>query len=161
MKNKLLIIVASIILISLRLSAQNSSEIIFASSFYKTASGAIGPSHVVASNTYRIKIKGFEDIVIDSIIIGQRKIVCEPVTLQSQNNIIDFTLSIAIHQNKGIWYTGRIMPNDGATYRCEVQALPNNKPRTESALIIYGHNGQSSFKLIKEKFDQEHSQYNK
>lgn len=162
MNNKFIFIFAFMILNASGLKAQDSSEIIFASSFYRTASGAIGPRHITATTTYRIKIKNVEELKIDSIIVGHKKIICKGITILSQDDIIDFTAVIATHQNRGLWYTSSIMVNETTAYSCEVQAVhKDNSAKAKPAVVIYGQKGHLSYKLEKDKFDQEHSQYNK
>ena len=162
MKTKFIFVFAVIIMGAPGLKAQDSSEIIFASSFYQTASGAIGPQHITATTTYRIKIKNVEELKIDSIIVGHKKIICKGITIPKQDDTIDFTIVIATHQNKSIWYTSRVIVNDTTTYSYEAQLLnKDNSAKANPAVVVYGQKGHSSYKLVKDKFDQKHSQYNK
>lgn len=160
MNANLTCIFALIILNAPGLRAQQSSEVIFASSFYKTASGAIGPQHVTATTTYQIKIKQFEDLKIDSIAVGNQMLIGNGIFIPIQGHTIDITARIAIHQSSSIWYTAVIMAND-ITYSCDVQTRKDNSDKAYPAIIVYGKQGQLSCELVKDKFDQEYSQYNK
>lgn len=144
------------------LNAQDSPQISFASSFYKTASGAIGPQHIVASDNYRIKIEGIERMVVDSMLIRGQKIICGDLILHAENGLIDLDVRVAIHQKEKVWYTGKIMSNENITHSCHVGSRSQrNDLSTQPALIIFGHHEKTAYKLIKNKFDQQHSQFNK
>lgn len=159
-----LVTLTGIAVASTALSAQASPEIAFVSSFYQTASGAIGPQQIIATQTYRIKLDGVDEIIIDRIIAGRRESVCEPVTLSGHNHIVDFSLSIAIQQKRGggVSYIADIIIADDKVSSCTVKDLEGSSQLdVDPAMVIYGHDNHSSYDLTRDNFDQSTSQYNK
>lgn len=157
-------ILASLVFVVGAANAHASPEITFANSFYKTSSGAIGPHRIIATQTYRVQVGGVREIIIDRIISGRREFSCEPVRLKADSGKINLTISAAIQQklHGGVTYIAVMKTDDNETYTCEARELPENSSQpVEPAMIIFAQEYHSSFKLIKDEFDQEHSQYNK
>lgn len=142
------------------LDAQDPAQITFVSSHYRTASGAIGPSGVLAKQTYQIRIEGIDTIIVDRIVAGRRSISCSPALMQADDGNLQFSVSISLrYANRS---TGKIAVGDQDISQCRIRELGrSDRDSSQRALVIFAHNDRTSFTLTRDSFDSERSQHNK
>lgn len=140
--------------------AQEPPKITYAASHYKTASGAIGPSGVIASQTYRIVVEGVEEMAIDRIVAGRRVLDCVAVATAGNGKKIELSVVISMFQTAES--TAKIMSNDRRVGYCTVEDPGRyGSDRAKAALVMKLRSARVSYRVVRMSFDSETSQYNK
>jgi hypothetical protein len=139
-----------------------SPSISFASSFYKTASGAIGPYGIVATSNFDLELYSTRTIILDSAIIRGFKVWGDGIIIPTnKEGHIEFSIRVITHQKDSVWYNGE-MEHKGITVAARV-AKSSSHPNLQvhPAVVLYLRTSNSSYVIVKETFDREQSQYNK
>lgn len=160
MFSKIIIATVVMVLTALSLGAHDSPQITFASSHYRTASGAIGPSGVLAEQTYQIRIEEIDTIIVDQINAGHRSISCSPALIRADDKKIQFSVSISLrYANRS---SGKITVDNRDVSQCRIREIGrSDKDSSEPDIVILAHNDRTSFALTRDSFDSESSQYNR
>ena len=138
-----------------------SPSIAYATSSYKTSAGAIGPSGIISTSVYGIKLKSSKTILLDSAVINGLKIVGDGIIIPTnKSGTIAFTISISTHQQETVWFSGALGFQD-MSVGVNVYKASTDYDKINPAIVLYLRNSNARYKIIKEKFDQTHSQYNK
>ncbi len=139
-----------------------SPTITFASSYYKTTAGAIGPTGIIATTTYNVKLNSPKTVILDHAVISGLSLLGDGIIIPTnKEETIEFQVRITTHQKDTVWYNGQI-EFQGMVVPANVAKVPGtDQIKDAPALVLYLRSTGLNHILIKEKFDQESSQYNK
>jgi hypothetical protein len=139
-----------------------SPAITYASSFYKTAAGAIGPTGIVATTTYDLKIDSHKTIILDSAIISGLTVIGDGIILPTnKEGTIEFRIFVAKHQKDTVWYNGEL-EFQGITVSANVRPLSKViEDKDYPDVVLYLRTSEVNHVIVKQTFDQMHNQYNK
>ncbi|MEQ8555311.1 MAG: hypothetical protein RIC06_12150 [Cyclobacteriaceae bacterium] len=142
------------------LALAQSESIEFASSRYKTSSGAIGPHGVVATHSFDLHVKTkntliLEGIVISGYYINGMNMLLPPVL----DDLLKLKLVITIHQKSSVWYNAQLSHGD-ITVPLDVVRKEQYLDSDPAIILKVTSKGQEHW-IIKDDFDSSSSSYNK
>ncbi len=151
---------ALIVFISCELAFAQSESIEFASSRYKTSSGAIGPHGVVATYSFDLHVKTKNTLILEGIVISGyhingRDMLLPPVL----DDLLKLKLVITIHQKSSVWYNAQLSLDD-VTVPLEVVRKEQYMDSDPAIILKVTSKGQEHW-IIKDEFDSSSSSYNK
>ena len=131
-------------------------------SFYKTTSGAIGPSGIISTTTYDITLESPKTLILDSALIAGVKVYGDGIIIPTNRSLsTNFLIRIYTHQKGAIWYNGEIILQ-GVTVSAKVEQRSNyDSVGLTPKIIMYLKTSDNSYRITKQDFDKEQSQYNK
>jgi hypothetical protein len=139
-----------------------SPAITYASSFYKTTAGAIGPHGVVATTSFELKLASHKTIILESVVIAGLAIDGDGIIIPTnKEGTISFRIIIYTHQKDSVWYNGEL-EFEGIRVSSNAQGVSNTyQNKKDPAVILYLRSNKTNYVVVKNEFDQEESQYNK
>ena len=156
-----IVVILLFIFVSGTSSRAQSPSITYASSYYRTTAGAIGPNGIVATTTFDLKINSPYTIILDSAIISGLKVIGDGIIIPTnKQGTIEFRILITTHQKNAVWYNGEL-EFEGITVSANVHGSRIDKDKDYPAIVLYIRSNKSAQRIIKQQFDQEQSQYNK
>jgi len=159
---KVLVIILLLIYVSSSASKAQLPSITNVSSFYQTTAGAIGPNGIIATTTLDLKINSYKTIILDSAVISGLRVIGDGIIIPTnQEGTIELQIRISHHQKDTVWYNGELefqaISVPANVYKVAKFYQNNDYP----AIVLFLRSGGSKYTVVKNKFDQEHSQYNK
>ena len=144
------------------LNNAQSPAITYASSFYKTTAGAIGPHGIVATTTYELKLASQKTIILESAVIAGLAIDGDGIIIPTnKEGTISFRIIIYIHRKDSIWYNGEL-EFEGIWVSANVQQASNTyQNKKNPAVILFLKSDKTNYAVVKNRFDLEERQYNK
>ncbi len=160
--HKTLIVILLLVFASCNDCKAQPPTITFASSYYKTTAGAIGPTGIISTTTYDLKLNSPKTVMLDHAVISGLSVMGDGILIPTnKEGTIDFRIRITTHQKDTVWYNGEI-EFQGMVVPANVVKVPRtDQIKDSSAVVLYLRSGGSNYIVIREKFDQERSQYNK
>ena len=156
-----IVVILLFIFVSVTSSRAQPPFITYASSFYRTTAGAIGPNGIVATTTLDLKINSLYTIILDSAIISGLTVIGDGIIIPTnKQGTIEFRILITTHQKNAVWYNGEL-EFEGITVSANVRRSRLDKDKDYPAIVLYIRSNKSAKRIIKQRFDQEQSQYNK
>ena len=120
-------------------------KISYASSCYKTTAGAIGPSGVVNTTTFELKIENSKTIILDSLVLGGFSLQSDGVLIPAdKEGLIEIRLVVFTHQKDSVWHNGRLTVND-----ISVDYSVNKVSRGDYLIRLYGRSSGKKLLLRK------------
>ncbi|MGI9543978.1 MAG: hypothetical protein ACR2MX_12040 [Cyclobacteriaceae bacterium] len=160
--HKVLVIILLLIFGSSLVGEAQSPSITYVSSFYKTTAGAIGPSGIIATTTYDLKINSHKTIILDDAVISGLRIMGDGILIPtSKEGTIEFQIRVFHHQKDTVWYNGELKFQGISVPTKTYEASESYQNKEYPAVVLFLRSGGSKHTVVKERFDQEHSQYNK
>ena len=137
-------------------------SITFASSFYKTTAGAIGPHGIVATTTYELTIASQKTIILDRAVIAGITVQGEGIIIPTNKEAtISFRILITTLQKDSVWYNGEL-EFEGVRVALPVARAPVfNQLDDLPVVLLYLRSSKTDYVIAKEQFDMEQTQYNK
>tara|TARA_Y100001972_G_scaffold124727_1_gene174519 strand:- start:69 stop:542 length:474 start_codon:yes stop_codon:yes gene_type:complete len=142
------------------LAFAQTESIEFASSRYKTSSGAIGPLGVVATHSFDLHVKAENTLILEGIIISGyyingRDILLPPVL----DGLLKLKLVITIHQKSTVWYNAQLTLND-ITVPLDVVRKEQHQDSDPAVILKVKSKGTQRW-IVKDEFDSHSSSFNK
>ena len=136
--------------------------ITYASTFYKSAAGAIGPHVIVATTTYDITIASNKTIILNRAIIAGLTVRGDGIIIPTnKEGNISFRIVVTTHQKDSVWYNGEL-EFEGIRASAPVAKAPAvNQEDDNLVMVLYLRSNKTDYVIGKEQFDQEEAQYNK
>jgi len=153
-------LVVIVYFISSELIFAQAESIEFASSGYRTSSGAIGPQGVVATHSFDIHVQANYTLILDEIIIAGyhisgRDMLLPPVL----EDLLKLKLVVTIHQKYRVWYNARLTWNDISVPLDVVRKEQYLK--SDPAVILKVSIQGEQHTIVKDVFDSSSGSYNK
>ncbi len=150
----------AIIFFSCGTSFAQSESIEFASSRYRTSSGAIGPHGVVATHSFDLHIKTENSLILQGIIISGYHIFGHDMLLPPVlDDLLKLKLVVTIHQKDTVWYNAQLTLND-ITVPLDVVRKETHREKDPAILLKVRSKGKQRL-YVKEGFDSSSSSFNK
>ncbi|MDH3708769.1 MAG: hypothetical protein OER04_02715 [Cyclobacteriaceae bacterium] len=160
--HKPLIVILLLISTSFNDCKAQSPTITFASSYYKTTAGAIGPTGIISTTTYDLKLNSPKTIMLDHAVISGLRLLGDGIIIPTnKEGTIEFRVRITTHQKDTVWYNGEIEFQGIVVPANVLKILRTDQIKDAPAMVLYLRSAGLNHIVIKEKFDQEQSQYNK
>ena len=139
-----------------------SPDLIYASSSYKTSAGAIGPTGIVATTIYDLKIDSHKTIILDSAVISGLTVIGDGIIIPTnKEGTIEFRILVAKHQKQTVWYNGEL-EFQGISVSANVHPrFEFDKNKDYPAVVLYLRTSETNHVIVKQDFDQRNNQYNK
>ena len=136
--------------------------ITYASSFYKTTAGAIGPHGIVATTTYDITIASKQTIILNRAIIAGLTVHGDGIIIPTnKEGNISFRIVVTTHQKDSVWYNGELEFEGIRVSALVAKAPAVNHGDDNPVMVLYLRSKKTDYVISKEQFDQEEAQCNK
>ncbi len=138
----------------------HAQEIGYASSRYKTSSGAIGPSGVIATHKFELHIESSKSIILgkmrlDSYEVEGRGLIVPP----NLEGSLKFEVIVYIHQKQKVWYNA-VLIFEGIKAPVDVTKLNTIVP-SDPKVLLQLKTSDEEVMLKKKEFDAVSASYNK
>ncbi len=152
------LVIVSLIFYELTFGQSESLE--FASSRYKTSSGAIGPHGVVATHSFDLHLKAENTLILEGIIISGYYIHGRDMLIPpSLDDLLKLKLLITMHQKDTIWYNAQLTLND-ITVPLDVVRKEQYQETDPAVMLKVKSKGEQRW-IVKDDFDSHSCSFNK